>query len=274
MKSIVTIFAMFISISAFAQITFEHEFFNSDPEFAGNLHSIYLDPDEMVYASWTHQNIFLYDLDYNLMQTIPVATSTVNGIMYITRSLFDCDPDNIEYMVVSGNLGNSLIEIYREDGTLLESIPYGAIGLYMSYPGVSRLPIQPTPNGTKMFIPIVEGNVNSTRVYGLCGEYPVPCCTSGSSSGISGHPGESTVLYSSAFPNPTFGSTIIQLTLPLSESGVLKLFNSNGQEVKSINVTSGQNLIELNLSDQSAGTYLYRIETPGGVKPTGKVVKQ
>lgn len=274
MKSIITTFALFISVSAFSQITFEHEFFDSDPEFEGNLHSIYLEPDEMVYASWTTQNIFLYDLDYNLMQTIPVANSTVSGIMYITRSLFDCDPDNIEYMVVSGNFGNSWVGIYREDGTLLESIPYGVVGLYIDYPNTNRLPIQPTPNGTKMFIQIVEGNQESTRVYGLCGEYPVPCCTSGSSGGISGFPGESTVRYSSAFPNPTFGSTIIQLSLPLSEAGALKIFNANGQEVKSVNVSSGQNRIELNLSDLPAGTYLYRIETSGGVKPTGKLVKQ
>lgn len=274
MKTIATAIALFFSATAFGQITLEHEFFNSDPEFSGNLYTVYLAPDEMVYASWTTENIFLYDLDYNLTQTIPVAAPEVGYIRYITRSLFDCDPDNIEYMVLSGNFGNTLIEVYREDGTLLEEIPYGhlmTIGTDQS--NDLTIPLQSTSEGTKMLIKIIGNGAESTRVYGLCGEYPIPCCMAGSSS-ITGIDGGTTFRYSTASPNPTFSTTTIQLSLPLSETGVLRLFNASGQEVKNVNVTSGQKLIELNLSEQPAGTYLYRIETPTGVKPTGKVVKQ
>ncbi len=259
-----------------AQITLQHEFFNDDPDFAGILRTLYLTPDEMVYYSWNSQNIFLYDLEFNLFQTIDIVAPNVQYIDFISRELFDCDPDNIEYMVGSGPLGNSLIEIYRDDGTLVESIPYATMGFISpDYPHASARVIQNTPDGTKMILRVAEGEpwITSTRVYSLCGTYPTPCCTQESEGGMTGVPGGSTFRYSSASPNPANQETTIRLSSPLNEPGALRLFSQQGQMVKSIHVNTGQFEIIVPLNDLPAGTYLYRIETESGVKPTGKVVK-
>jgi len=273
-KSILTL-AMLFSMSAMAQITLDYEFFNSDPNYIGMLRTVYLSPDEVVYASWSSQNIYLYDLEYNLIQTIAVAAPSVNYIRYITRELFDCDPDNIEYMVLSGTWGNSLIEIYREDGTLLESIPGGSLMVLVpDQTNAFTFPIQATPEGTKLFVHMMDSGADeSLRVYSLCGDFPVPCCMAGEPGGISGITEGITFQYSTASPNPTSGTTTIRLSSPLNESGTIKVYNGGGQVVRSVNISSGQSQVEIHLGDQPAGTYMYRIETPSGVKPTGKVVK-
>ncbi|TVR37331.1 MAG: T9SS C-terminal target domain-containing protein [Cryomorphaceae bacterium] len=275
MKSRLTLLTLLIAVSVHGQIVLEHEFFMSDPLYNGNIQTIHLTPDEVVYTTRGGGNIYLFDLDYNLFQTIPIAPQNYQYIEYISRELFDCDPDNIEYLVRSGTWGNTLIEIYREDGTLLESIPYGLFDFPVnSIANVLPYNIQSTPDGTKMFVRIMEGGQESMRIYGLCGDLPVPCCSfTGEPGGISGIPGGTTFRYSTASPNPTANETTVRLHAPLNEPGVMRLFNQQGQAVKSVPLSSGQFEIHLNLGELPAGTYLYRIETESGVKPTGKVVK-
>lgn len=68
------------------------------------------------------------------------------------------------------------------------------------------------------------------------------------------------------YPNPFNPSTTIQIDIPTSSPVILKVFNSIGQEVRTLineRLSVGRYAVNFNASVLPSGIYLYRLETTG-----------
>src|SRR5688572_7856330 len=150
-----------------AQITLQHtldstligdQFYCTD--LGNNDHKyVFLDP--------VNNSFSLYNMDmtpYLANIQIPATgDSLVNGftVIYITKSLFDCDSANIEYVLEDPYNGlNHPFRVYRTDGTLLLQVD-NANGPYCNgcYGGAQNIkPIINTSDGTKLFIQKLDSN--------------------------------------------------------------------------------------------------------------------
>lgn len=265
---------------AVAQIDFEHQFSPSDPNYSYQLKLVQIDDDEYVYATVVNSVITLYDLDYQVMEEIDLPAS--GWVYYITRSMFDCDDSNIEYMLATGSdITDSHVYVFRSDGTELFHQQNASVnGIVTAGPTNAIMsPIMKTPDGTKMFIQrtISWHGDDGLDVYGLCGDLPSSCCSDapGDPPGIAQHRSDLHAPVNQSSPNPTRDYSTVELQEPIGKNGaMLNVYNSGGQLVSTVSVFPGQSRIQVDLSDQSAGTYIYRIESADGALPGGKIVKE
>ncbi len=270
-----------------AQITFEHQFSPSDPNYSYQLSLVQIDDDEYVYATVVDGGITLYDMDYQIVESIVIPDTPGNGwVYYITRSMFDCDDSNIEYMLASGtDITNSHVYVFRSDGTELFHQQNASVnGIVTAGPTNAIMsPIMKTPDGTKMFIQrtISWHGDDGLDVYGLCGDLPSSCCSD--SEGPPGPPQapqwrvdvHSPINNNQISPNPTRDYSTIELSEPIGANGAeLMIYNSVGNLVSVVSVSPGQDRIMVNLSDQASGIYVYSIKTDGNTLPGGKIVKK
>lgn len=76
------------------------------------------------------------------------------------------------------------------------------------------------------------------------------------------------------FPNPTSNQISIPYSLPNEEkTGIIKIFDISGKEMKSYSVDSNFQNITLNASELPSGTYYYQLETSKGKIGGKKVIK-
>lgn len=71
-----------------------------------------------------------------------------------------------------------------------------------------------------------------------------------------------------AYPNPTGGSLNIPVKLKKGQIVAIDLYDLTGRRVATLhsgNLSEGEHLIQLDLPDLPNGTYLCRLQTPGGV---------
>lgn len=290
-KLITAFAALAFALSSQAQITLAHEFSASD--ILGNLEfrMMYLDDDEPVYVtnvvSGNILTVRMFDMnfehieDLNFELLVPVSNSML-VIQYLTRTLFDCDPDNIEVLVSypfdpmgGGTLG---VQVLREDGTELLHVPDAvAISVSSFHNHVRFTPVMCTPTGTKLFLHMSTSalGADGVKVYDLCGDLPVASCY-GEEGGITTYTpvvmgGSNAVV----MPNPTTGFVWIDFDEPIPGNGLqLQVFGSAGQLVRSESVPAGETRVQVDLSGQPSGTYIYRLTGDTGLWKTGKVVKR
>ena len=84
--------------------------------------------------------------------------------------------------------------------------------------------------------------------------------------------GESITVY----PNPMANESTISLTAPTTEAYSITLFNTLGEQVKTIyfgDLQSGEHSIKWDASDLAKGIYILRIESQGQIQ-TIKVIKE
>ncbi len=129
------------------------------------------------YFADTATNTFsLYNMDFtpfmtNIAVPEPFAITTTNfQALYITRSLFDCDSSNIEYVYEAAIHSNEPFRIMRTDGTQLFQLD-SANGPFCSGDclGFSDFirPIRNTSAGTKLFLQ--KPSSGQIFIYSLCG---------------------------------------------------------------------------------------------------------
>jgi hypothetical protein len=73
------------------------------------------------------------------------------------------------------------------------------------------------------------------------------------------------------YPNPVNNVINIQFTLPLNKSAVVELYNNSGQLIYGEVLVDGSTTYKLNIGNQPAGMYIYKLHTEQGIV-TGKVV--
>jgi hypothetical protein len=219
MKNSIFILLLFISVESFSQISldFQSPISNLWLTKINNSTSKYLD-----YNQWhmiLQDEFSLYNLDGTLYKTIsmppkPDSTAYFYLVSYITESLFDNDPSNIEYIV--GYMYDSVpgytyfhVKIIREDGSIL-----------LDEMNASTYNIYSTEEGTKLMLTYVyaTGVGYQTQVFNLPGNVPTDI------SDDTGTTSDNPVI----FPNPNNGSFSIKLQSKEGGLSKISLYSQNG----------------------------------------------
>lgn len=252
-----------------AQITLEHAL---DSTYGDLFYCTDIGGNDFKYVklNTTMNSFSLYNMDmspYLMNVIIPVTDdSIIQGftVIYITKTLFDCDSSNIEYVYEYQYGLQHAFRIFRTDGTLLLQIdsangPYG-FGLFGGAHDVR--PIINTNAGTKLFIQKYDSNkVAEVLVYALCGNLPAT---------VFDFPERASFV--KIYPNPTEKVLNFEVTFPNNlDVFDLVIRDAKGAEQKRVDVASNRKF-NLDVGSLSSGTYFYSLITKNKVYQTGKFV--
>lgn len=245
---------------------------------------IQLDSADYKYARFNtgNEQFTLYNLNHSLFMTINIpvpfiAPDSMYSVAYVTRSLFDCDTSNIEYML--SYYGNANFNSYpkktyliRTNGTILQTIDSAWFMNNLTgwtYGAYDNKPVVNTPTGAKLLLRHFDG---SSKVYSLCGYLPCGVCGNGET--MNGVTENTETMMGLPYPNPTTSIITIPYALPANENmGTLKIYDITGKEIRSYTVDRSFTSITLSTSELASGTYYYQLYTPGGTADVKKVIK-
>lgn len=243
-----------------AQITLDYV---NDTIAFGEFYCINISESESKYflANWNANTFSIYNMDMTPFiadVALPSGDSLKDGfrVMYVTKTLFDCDSTNIEY-VYSRPFGNlASFRIFRTDGTLIfhEDSARGPYSFGGGTGGsIDIRPIRNTSDGTKLFLDILKPSGKGIKIYALCGNLPLKY---NDQYHINvNYEGRDFQL----FPNPTSHLLTFEWT-PLSNIVDLELliYNVEGREVLRKAIKNSNKFI-LDLGHLAPGTYLYKL---------------
>jgi len=275
MKKVLTIIAVVVLMmgnKAGAQITLEHTLDSSGIDYNFYVTDIGNNEFKYVILDTAYNGFSLYNMDWSPYLSnihIPVTDSLKHGfgVMYITKTLFDCDSTNIEY--IYENPGGPLwfpFYVFRTDGTLLFRIdsanaPYGIGGITGG--SVFYREIMNTSGGTKLFIQKYDQNqVPELLIYGLCGTLPEDV--------FDFHQQQHS--YVKVFPNPTSNTLTFEINPPDNMNEYeLVVVDGNAREVKREKV-GGSHTYTMDVRDLAGGSYFYSLCTKDRAFGNGKFV--
>lgn len=188
--------------------------------------------------------------------------------LYISRTLFDCDSSNIEYLYTSTTGGaDRSIYIMRTDGTELFQLdsafsPY-CFGGCLGGSGIVR-PIENTSSGARLFVYRTHqpwtGNLH---IYELCGSLPTEIFD------FSDVQNSFVRLY----PNPTSNNITFEMNLPSNvKEFELSIFDNSGTEITRKRIDSGSRRLVYDINDLSSGMYFYSLRAQERQYQTGKFI--
>lgn len=224
-----------------------------------------------VFLNRTLNSFSLYNLDmspYLLNINIPFTSDSLSqgfGVIYITKSLFDCDSTNIEYVYENPYDIKHKFRVLRTDGTLLFQIDSANGPYYLGggiYGGSNDFkPIVNTASGTKLFLQKYGSNqVPQILVYSLCGSLPANIFD------FSNNMDQVKI-----FPNPTNIELNFEVNLPNNvDVFQISVFDNTSKEhmKKSFELINGRCTIDVR--DFSDGVYFYSLSSKNKVYRTGK----
>jgi hypothetical protein len=255
-----------------SQITLEHTYPNlaNLPSTTINRYTAIIDLGDSVY-NYLHVDrknlrFTLYNMNHslNISDTFPVKTGQIT-LGYFSRSLFDCDTSNVEFMlynIINGNPQTwySYVSIYRTDGTRLFFFDSALVAAGGNIDR-DRTPIYRTPYGTKLLIEAMNGDL---KIYSLCGKLPTSYAIAKEPTGNN---------LSAPYPNPSMSYTRIDYTLPENvKFGEIVFYDIRGAEVKRFKVDHNFSNLELNTNDLKAGNYYYTLQISGKATDGKKLV--
>lgn len=220
------------------------------------------------FADTLNNTFSLYDMDFtpfltNIAVPEPFAPSTsFMQVLYITRTLFDCDSANIEYAYYSPKNIGKPFKVLRTDGTLLfqKDSANGGYTYGGALAGTDYVrPIVNTSAGAKLFLqpfPLLL----PIYVYSLCGTLPVDVFdfTTFNQS------------YVEVFPNPSSQTINFRVYAPDNINKYeLVLLDGTGQEMIRKEVQSFDTL-SIDVSSFSSGGYLYSLSSKTKSLQSGK----
>jgi len=264
---------MLCATSIKAQITLDYS--NDSVTFGGEFYCTDIGNNDYKYVllDFKTNGFSLYNMDMSPFMTnipIPVSDSLKNGftVIYITKTLFDCDSTNIEYVYERpyGGRNEDPFRVYRTDGTLLFQVDssVGAFGVGYYGGSVDIRPVLNTSNGVKLFLQKKNNQFGSgILIYSLCDELPV---------GMYDFSDNNKNLVK-IFPNPAYKELNFEIMPPnnLNEFEMI-IYDSNTSERKKINVSKMQNRFSLDVSDFSSGAYFFSLISNNEVYQTGKFI--
>ncbi|MBP9922922.1 MAG: T9SS type A sorting domain-containing protein [Bacteroidia bacterium] len=225
------------------------------------------------YIQDTLTNSFnLYNLDFtpfmlNISVPEPYLPFSANmEVMYLSRTLFDCDSTNIEYAYSAFGNGFHPFYIMRTDGTQLFKLdsaltPYCFGCLNGSQ---DQRPIISTNSGSKLFL-YYPKNTNNLNIFSLCGTLP-PTLYNLESEIFQQH-------FVSISPNPTTGQLTIEINNFRSANDYsISLFDSNLRELLNQKLIFFNETSSIDISTFSNGVYYYSIYSNGSRYHSGKIV--
>ena len=208
-------------------------------------------------------------MDWTPFQTNIAVPVSFEGLryqcLYITRTLFDCDPDNIEYLYTAPLGSNSLkLFIMRTDGTQL----FEEDSAFCEYCFGSCLggedwvkPIVNTSSGAKLFI--IRYNHQGVQIYSLCGSVPTD---------IIDYTNINTS-YVTIFPNPSSSSVTFDINPPDNAREYdLVILDNQSKVLSRKKIGIGDYHFQMDLKDYSSGEYFYSFCTKDKSYQSGKFI--
>lgn len=267
---------MFCTVSVKAQITLD---FTVD----STIYGYYFYPTKIsdnetkyVFLDTTTNSFSLYNLDmtpFLIDISVPHQIFNSDGtgggffyhIMYITRSLFDCDSSTIEYLYSAQDEPYQPLWIIRTDGTVLLHADSSRGPYCLGCPGGTTLqrPILNTENGAKLFImkhPIPGYSINHISVYSLCGSLP----------NAYDFRLDLAANYVELFPNPSSMQLNFNVTLPdnLNEYSLI-IFDSHAHQLTNEKLGNSR-MFSVDVRQYDSGTYYYSFASKDNVIQSGK----
>lgn len=271
MKKLILITSVLVSvISARAQITLDTTINNSlYLGYGFKLVQISKDETKWYFCDTLNNTFSLYNMDFTPFITsisvpepfAPYVTSM--QVLYITRSLFDCDSTNIEYAYYAPLDATKPFRIVRTDGTILFQkdsavAPY-LYGATLGGTDVIR-PIVNTSSGAKLFLQKYP-TVSTTYVYSLCGTLPTDVF-------------DFKLVESSfvkVFPNPASNSLNFQIQLPDNINEYeLVIFDADATEMFRKKINPHSSNFPLDVANLSGGAYFYSLSSKSKSYQSGK----
>jgi len=255
-----------------AQITLEHVFdstwFGGDRFYCTDIGN---NDFKYVFLDGKTNSFSLYNLDMSpfLMNiSIPVSDSIKQGfrVIYITKTLFDCDSNNIEYVYENPYNINNKFWIFRIDGTILLEVDSanGPYGFGASLGGsITQRPILNTSAGAKLFVQKYDNNnIPRILVYSLCGEAPITIADF-----------SETTPYLKVFPNPTDKSINFEIS-PINNYEELQIliFDAASREHCRKDILMYDGKFSIDVREYNSGTYFYSLIGKNKVYLTGKFI--
>jgi hypothetical protein len=216
----------------------------------------------------------LYNMDWtpfitNVAVPIPFSYSSYfYQCLYITRTLFDCDSTNIEYLYTSPlGAADRQIFVMRTDGTQLFQID----SAFCEYcfgdclGGESWVkPIVNSSSGARLFVlRTFQPWTGDIYIYDLCGEVPTSMeeFTSVNNSFVK------------VFPNPTSGSMTFEINPPdNAKEYELIILDNESRVLKRKQIGIGEYKFTIDLKDFSSGNYIYSLCTKDKSYQSGKFI--
>lgn len=272
---------LFNSSISKAQITFDY---TVDSTFYGYLfYPAKIGNNETKYVFLdTVANVFsLYNIDFSpflLNISVPHPLHSFAGpyeyfyhIMYISRTLFDCDSTNIEYLFSSQDDPFHPLWVMRTDGTVLFLADSSRAPYCLGCPGGTSLlrPILETELGTKLVIMKDYQTTTGARnisFYSLCGSLP---------NGIQefDFTGQGQQNFVKVFPNPNAGELSFDVSVPDNLNNYeLRIVDNNLRELRSQKIKNNQSIYHLNVNDFATGTYYYSLSSNKTILQSGKFI--
>lgn len=266
-------FLLFLENRLSAQITFDTTLQSVNLIYFFNTVQISSTETKYYMADTTTNTFSLFNMDFTpFLTNISVPEPFVDGIttfrvVYVTRSLFDCDTSNIEYAYEAATNSTKTFYIMRTDGTQLFQLD-SANGPYCFGDCLGGSdwvkPIVNTSSGAKLFLqrPAAFYN-NSVNIYSLCGTLPneIFDFTNTNPSFIN------------IFPNPTKDLLTFEIHAPNNTDNFdLVVVDNNAREIKHEKINTGSNLFIINVRDFNNGIYFYSLCTKSKSYQNGKFI--
>ena len=269
MKTIIVFLVVLLSQGAYSQITLDIQTSYTLVYFKLNdSQTKYYKSDYLLIDS-TNQ-LLLYNLDGSLYKNIelpPNPNSLIVYIDWISESLFDNNPSNIEllvfYLVDSASVPQYQARVIREDGTILLDEMNARSFFYNNFSYMTPL-VYATEEGPKLMLDYqyANGPYYQTKVFNLPGEIPA---------GVKYNQQEMTNKLS-LYPNPNNGSFIIDFHSNSGNSHIIDLYSVNGTLIDSF--ISSSKLFHFNNSGLSDGVYIINARSNSTNSTTKMIIKK
>lgn len=279
MRFLLFSFFVFINVAAYSQLSLIENYSNKT-------RLIYLDDDEPVIMVYdilgNHIDIYAEDLSLVSSIDIPVdfSYSTLPyKLFHVSRSLFDCDSTNIEYLISYGGVNDGdpvFVKVFREDGEELFSLDGYTFWDNSGYstnpdPGMGMIEVE-----DGVLIQFTEGplpGVNSS-IYHSCGNIPGIAYSLPGTSTVDIAESENKVSLVSLFPNPGTSFFKLEYSLPPNcEYGKLVVYDTQGKVAYSKKVGKAMNFIKVNTNRWLAGNYEVVLRSPEDILLTQTFIK-
>jgi len=272
MKKICQFLLLLLSSSSFAQITFDA---SVSPQIGigSDFYTVQISSTETKYLfEDSITNTFsLYNMDLTpFISNIAVPEPFDRWafqVVYVTRTLFDCDSSNIEYVYEAASDAFRTFYIMRTDGTLLFRLdsangPFCA-GSCLGFSDIIQ-PIKNTSAGAKLFLQRPFSAYNGKIfIYSLCGSLLE------SSFDFTMQKQE----YVTVFPNPASAQLTFDIILPDNMNEYeLVIRDINSREIGREKMNSSKSKYTWDVSNFSSGEYYYTLCTKNKAFQAGKFI--
>jgi hypothetical protein len=279
MKKILTLALISFYISASAQITVDHVFYNAYNMETVNFtnpnlgEKFFINTEQVNFYS--HQDtIKVFNSDYTIYKTIPLPlnyvytdfyTSAAANIPSLSDQLFNSD-SLLEFLAVKPtNSGNDIYSVINELGQTVYTFPDTSTGAVLfKIAGHFKMGMHPYSN--------VSAVVTPYTMYGLPGSIPCSQC-SGLIAGIEGPSGTGPGFSFNAYPNPFNNTLNINYNMQSPENAKITLTDILGRELMNLPITKQSDNLSVSTSGLPAGVIIISVIGSNGQTISKKLVK-